>query len=262
MLALGQQAVGAQRASRHDHAARGEAAPLLVEPGAGALGRDAIAVAAVGGAERPDVDHLVLGQHLRTGLLGEPQVVLHQRVLRADTATHHARAATCAAGTGGPAAAEIRVGHLLSRRAEIDAHRRAPKGVFDTEVSGHLLQQRLAVAVEWHGVDAKHAFGGVVVGLQRGGPVLQPGPLRVDEELRRAAVQRAGIHHAAAADGRAAGDEHVLERRQPQDAAQTKGRRPHETAQVPGAGGVVLVAVAPAAFEHRDPIALFAQAQR
>jgi hypothetical protein len=72
------------------------------------------------------------------------------------------------------------------------------------------------------------------------------------EELGRAAVQRAGIDHAAAADRRAAGDEHILERRQPQDAAQAERRRPHEAAQVPGGGGVVLVAIAPAAFEHRD----------
>ena len=124
---------------------------------------------------------------------------------------------------------------VLARLAEIDAHRRAPEGVLDAEMPGHLLQQRLAVAVEGHGVDAEHALGGVVVRLQRCSPVLQPGPLRIDEELRRAAVQRAGIDDAAATDRRAAGDEHVLERRQPQDAAQAEGRRPHEAAQVPGA---------------------------
>ena len=201
VLALRQQAIGAQRAGGEDDAARRVRAPLLAQPGAGPLGGDPVAVAAVGGAERNDVDHFVLGHDLRAFLLGEPQVVLEQRVLGADAAADQAGAAPRAAGARRACAAEHRVGNLLAGLAEVDADRGAGERVGDAEMSRHLLRQLLPGAFERHRVDAQHPLGGGVMRLQLFGPIVQIRPLRVAEERVTRPVQRGGVDHAAAAHG-------------------------------------------------------------
>jgi hypothetical protein len=100
MLAVGEQLVRAQGASGEDDPARSEGLARLEEPGPGALGRDPAALAAIGRSERHDIHHFVFGQDRGSLLLGEPQIVLDERVLGADPAADHAGAAVRAAGAG------------------------------------------------------------------------------------------------------------------------------------------------------------------
>ena len=262
MLAVGQQQVGAQRSGREDHASRGEGPGPFGEPGAGALGRDAVAVAAVGCTQRRHVADLVLGQDLHAALLGEPEVVFEQRVLGANAAAHHAGAAACAAGARGAVAAEVGVGHRLAWLAEVHGTGRAGERIFGAEVTRHLSNQLLRGRVKRHGLHAQHALGGVVVRLQQLFPRRQRGPLPAAEERRLGPIQGVGVDDAAATHTRATGCEHILERRQAQDALQAEQRRPEEAAELPGRLGEVLVAVAAPAFEHGDAVALLGQAQR
>ncbi len=251
-----------ERPGRHDDAARGVAAPLLAEPRARALGRHDVAFAAVLRADGTYVHHLALRHDLGAALLREPQVVLEQRVLGALAAPDHAGTAERAAGAFGSFAAEIRVRHRGAGLAEVDAHRRALERVFDPELAADVTQQLLAVAVPRYLDHAEHALGGVVMRLERRGPVVQPAPLRVGEELRARAVERVGVDGAAAADRRAAGDEHVLERGQLEDPAQPEERRPQPASQLPGGCGVLLVPEAPALLQHADLVALLREPQR
>ena len=141
MLAVGQQAVGAQGAGRQHDATRREGLAALGEPGAGALGRDAVAVAAVGRAERHHVDHLVLGQDACAPLLGEPEVVLEQGVLGAHAAAHHAGPAAGAAGARRAFAPEVGVGDRAARLAEEHGAGRAGERLLGAEVPRHLAAQ-------------------------------------------------------------------------------------------------------------------------
>ncbi|WP_240629822.1 hypothetical protein [Mycobacterium colombiense] len=72
MLAGGEQFVGAQRAAGEHHPGGGIGAAVAVTPAAGMFGGDAVAVAAVGAAQRSDVDDLMFGQDLHTVAFGEP----------------------------------------------------------------------------------------------------------------------------------------------------------------------------------------------
>src|SRR3954465_10033677 len=89
-LATLQQEVGAERAGGDDDAAYPQRLAVLAQPRAGALVDDLVALAAVGCADRPDVDDRALGADLDPASLGEPQVVLLQRVLPAHRAADHA----------------------------------------------------------------------------------------------------------------------------------------------------------------------------
>jgi len=88
----------------------------------------------------------------------------------------------------------------------------------------------LAIAFERHRLYAKHALGYVIVRLEHLRPVLKIAPLRISEELGRTAVKCICIDKTAAADARAAGNEHILKGRQIQDATQAQPRRPQELA--------------------------------
>jgi hypothetical protein len=261
-LALRQQLVRAERAGREHHAARPEFPALLAEPGAGALGGDEVAVAAVCGADGAHVDDLALGMDVDPELLGEPQVVFHQRVLGARAAALQAFPAEGAAGALRSLAAEVGIRDPLARRAEEDAAGRAREGVFHAEVTADLLEQFLALAAARHRLHAQHAFGGVVVRPERGFPVVEPGPLGVLVEGGGGPVEGIGIDQAAPADAGAARNEDVLEGGQPQDAAQPERWQPVEVPRVPGGLGEVFVAKPPASLEDGDAVALLGQPQR
>src|SRR4029079_17931966 len=72
----------------------------------------------------PQVDDLVLGEHLGALALREPQVVLDERVLGVVRAADHAAPAQDAAGAVGPLTAEVGIGHGHAGLAEEDADAR------------------------------------------------------------------------------------------------------------------------------------------
>ena len=258
-----EQAVGAERAGGHDHAAGGERAAAPAQPCAGMLGRHLVAAGAVGGAERLDVDHHALGQHLGAGALGQPQVVLDERVLGAVRAAHHAAPAAHAARAVRPGAVEVRIGNRLPRaRAEEHAHARLGIGVLDADLARVLAQQVIGVIVLVVGDDAEHPLGLVVVRSEVGLPVGQLAPLRVLVEAPARPVERVRVAERAAADPGAAHDRDVLEQRQPEDPAQPEPRRPEVAAHVPGGRRHLVVGEPAAALEHANRVALLAQAQR
>ena len=259
----GEQLVGAERAGREDHAAGGEGLAAAPDPGAGVLGRDLVALGAVGGAERPDVGDEPLGVDLGAGALGQPQVVLDQRVLGAVRTADHAAAAAQAGRAVGACAVEERVGDRRPRLA-VEQHADARLGVrvLDADLARVLAQQVVGGVVLVVGDHAEHPLGLVVVRRQRRLPVVEAGPLGVLVEPAARAVERVRVAERAAADAGAADDRHVLEGREAEDAAQPEPRRPEVAPQVPGGAREVVVAEAAAALEHADRVALLAQAQR
>jgi len=140
--------------------------------------------------------------------------------------------------------------------------RRPLERALDPELAADLAQQLLAVAFPRYSLHTEHLLGRVVMRRERRRPVVEPRPLGVHEEFRARTVQGIRIHNAAAADGRSAGNEHVLEWRQLEYAAQTQERRPQEAIQVPGRSREVLVAKAAPCLEDRDAVAFLGQAQR
>ena len=225
------------------------------------LRRHHVAFAAVLRTDRADVDDLALRQDLHAALLREPQVVLEQRVLGAFAAADHARAAEGATAALGTFAAEVRVRDLLPRLAEVHAHGRASKGIFDTELATDVPQEFLPVALARHLLHTEHSLGRVVVRREHRRPVVQLAPLRIGEEFRARTVERVGVDRAAAADGRAADDECVLERRHAEDASQTEEGRPQPASQLPRRRGVVLVPMPSALLQHADAVTLLREPQ-
>src|SRR3954469_13569104 len=118
MPAVGEQVVGAESAGGDDHPPGGLPAPLLAQPGSRALAADRVAIRAVSGAQRADLGHLALGLDLDPELLGEPEVVLHQRVLRSVAAAVHAAATAHATRAAGPLAVEEGILDLDPRLVE------------------------------------------------------------------------------------------------------------------------------------------------
>src|SRR5205823_4655066 len=123
-LAALQELVRAERARADDDTARAVDLAVLAQPGARALGDDLVALRAAGRADRPDVDHRALRAHPHAEALGEPEVVLHQRVLGAVRTADHATSARDAAGARRALAAEIRVVDRDARLAEEHADTR------------------------------------------------------------------------------------------------------------------------------------------
>ncbi|KAF0967300.1 hypothetical protein BPODLACK_04270 [Gordonia sp. YY1] len=93
----------------------------------------------------------------RSRLLGEIQVVLDQRVLRADRAAGHAGAAVGAAGTGRAGTAEVRVLDGLARLTEEDADRGVDERVADAHVLGDLADHPVGRRHLRVGGHAEHA---------------------------------------------------------------------------------------------------------
>ena len=223
---------------------------------------DRVAVGAVGGAERADLGHLALGLDLDPELLGEPEVVLHQRVLGAVAAADHAAAAAHAAGAAGPLAAEEGVGDLDPRLVEEDPDLGVGEGLADADLLAVFLQQLVGRADAFVLDHAEHPLCRVVVGRELPLPVAQLVPLRVFEEGRAGPVERVGVAEAAAADAAAGDDEDVLEEGHPHHPAEAEARHPEVAARVPQVRlGEVLVAEAAAALQHRDLVALFGEPQ-
>ena len=194
--------------------------------------------------------------------LGEPEVVLRQRVLGSVPAADHAASAADAAASLGARAAEERIRVRSSRLAGVDADPGRLEGLLDADLGRVLPEQLVGRTQLVVGADAEHAFGGLVVGGELDLPVRrQPGPLGVLVEGVAGPVEGVGVAEAAAADPVAGDDEHVLEGRHPHDPSQSEPRHPEVAAQVPGGLGEVLVGESPAAFEDPDPVALGRQPQ-
>jgi hypothetical protein len=195
--------------------------------------------------------------------LGQPQVVLDQRVLGTVRAADHAAAAAQAARAVRPCAAEEGVGHgLPARGAEEDADARLGVGVLDADLARELAQEVVGRVVLVVGDHAEHALGLVVVRGEGRLPVVELRPLRVPVEAPPRAVERVGVAERPAADPGPAHDHHVLERREPEDAAQAETGCPEVALEVPRRAWEVGVREAPAALEDPDAVALLAQAKR
>ena len=208
------------------------------------------------------VDDLALGLDLRAALLGEPQVVLGQRVLRADRAAEHAAGAARARGARRALAAEVRIGHGLAGLAEVGADARLAVGVLDAELAAVLEQQLVGLVVVDDVGDAEHALRDLVVRRQLGAPVVQRRPLRVVEEGARRHVQRHRVHERAAADAGAAHHEHVLERGHLEDALEPERGGEEVALQVERALRQLVILEPAALLEYSYRVALLGQAQR
>ena len=124
-----------------------------------------------------------------TGAFGEAEIVLHQRVLGAVPAAHHAVTTFDAAGALGPGTAEERVGNGFSGFAEKHADRCLDEGVTHPHVLGDRLDDLVGrghVRVAHH---TEHALGLLVVGRQLVFPVGDVFPLRIVEERGGGLVQ-------------------------------------------------------------------------
>ncbi len=207
MPAALKQLVRPERSGGEDDVLCRDRAAVLAQPGAGALGRHGVAVGAVGAVERADVDDLAFGDDAAAGALGEPEVVLDERVLGADGAADHAAPAGDAARASGAGAVEVRVGDSFAGRAEEHADVRLGVRLVGADLTAVLAQQLVGGVVAGDGRDAEHALGLVEVRGQRGVPVcLEAGPLLVLVEARARAVERVRVAEAAAADACAADD--------------------------------------------------------
>ena len=177
-----QQLVRAECSRADDHAARTVHLAVLAHPGAGALGDDFVALRPVGRADRPDVDHGALRPDPSPEPLGEPEVVLDQRVLRPVRAADHAAGARDAAGPWRPVAAEVRVVDGHPGLAEEHAHARLGIRLAGPDVVAELAQEVVRGIVGPDARDAEHPLGLVVVRRQRALPVVELRPSLVGEE--------------------------------------------------------------------------------
>ena len=98
--------------------------------------RDRVSLGAVDGAQRSHVGDRALRVDPHPEALGEPQIVLHQRVLGPVAAADHALPAANTARPGWTVPVEIRVGVLNAGLAEIDPDARVAVGVLDAERAG------------------------------------------------------------------------------------------------------------------------------
>ena len=202
------------------------------------------------------------GRDRRPGALGEPEVVLRQRVLRVVRAADHAAAACDAAGAGGAFTVEERVGDRLPGRAEVDADARLRVGLVGADLAAELAQELVGGVVRGHGDHAEHPFRGVVVRRERGVPVGQARPLRIAIEAVGGAVERVRVAERAAADA-GAGDHHdVAEQREPEDPAHPQPRGPEVAPQVPRRARHVVVGDPPAGLDQPDAVALLREPER
>ena len=196
-------------------------------------------------------------------LLGEVQVVLHERVLGAVHAADHAAPAQVAARAVGALAAEERVRDGLAGLAEVDADRRAFVGVAHAELLAELAQQlvgRVLVRVlRRRRASAAPRRSAARASLSQS---CIPAHWRSSKNCFGGHVQRARVAEAAAADAAAGDDRDVLEGGQAEDALQAEARAPEVALQIGRRARELVVGEAPAALEHADRVALLGQAQR
>ncbi len=93
---------------------------------------------------RDDAGDLQLRQHFRAPLLGEIEVILVERVLRAEPAADHAPAAQVATGSLGTGAGKVGIGHRDVGFAEVHAHFRGVEGVGAAHAFAHALERAFA----------------------------------------------------------------------------------------------------------------------
>ena len=213
--------------------------------------------------KRRELVHLVQLVDLDAEFLCQVEVIRRQLVLGVVPAAVVAVTAGDTSGPPGSGTAEVRVVGLDARAAEVDAHR----SLIERFTSTHLGRDLMHVPVHIGGQvgvadDAEHPPRLVDVRSQFVGPVRDARPFRRIEKLPRRDVQRVGVDMRAAADARAAQDEHVVEVLDPLDPVQLGGGKPQETRQVPLSLRDVLVAPASAGFHDADPVALLRRAER
>ena len=205
---------------------------------------------------------------LCAGLLGEVEVVLQQRVLRAVPATGHALAALGAGGAVGADATEVGVGDgfaLLALQADLlaeeDADRGHPESVADTHLLGDLLRQFVRRSDGRIGDHAEHPACLLVVGGELVLPVGDVVPGGGVEVVFTGLVEGVGVVQGAAADAGAGEDHGVLEQVDALDAVEAELRGPEKVLEVPGGLREVLVLETASCLDDADGVALLCQAQ-
>ena len=263
-----QQALRAEGARGEDHLIRLDGAPPTPQPGAGPLGVDEVA-ARGGRTHRGDRRQWMDGG---TSLLGEIEVVLHQRVLRSMPAAGHAASTVEATGPLGAGTTEVGIGCGTPGLGEVDPYRRGVEGVPDAHPIGDRPHRPVGRRVDRVRRDAQHALGLVVVRSQLGAPVGDIPPLRILEEGRQWFVEGVGVDQAPPAHPGAGQHEHptglplaattgTAEQVDPLDAEAAESRRPEEAAQPPGRLRELMIGEAAPRLQHRDRVTLLDEPQ-
>ena len=220
--------------------------------------RDRIAAA----FERPYPRDLRVGLDFRAALLGQPEVVLVERVLRFVPAADHAAAAARAAGALRPFAAEVGIGHLHIRLPEENGDVRGRPAVLPADVLPHLAENLVGQRRERHARGAQHSFGGGVVGRELELPIGKTSPGRRGEELVGRDGERVRVDERSAADADSRESRDVREERHLEDPAAARRRQPEPPLHVPVRLREVGRGEARALFEDEDAIALLRETQR
>ena len=258
VLHLVQQVLGAPGTGRQDDVPRREGPAVLTQGPARAHGVDLPDAA---GTLPHGVDRRQR-MHCGTGALGQPEVVLQQRVLGAVATARHAAAAFDAPGAVRSDATEERVPDRLAGWSEEHADRRLDECVAHAHVLGdrfHDLVGRGHARVDHH---PEHAPGLVVERRQLVGPVRDVGPLRVVEERRGWLVEGIGVVQRPAADARPGQDDDVPQHVDALYAVAAQLGRPHEFPDVPTGFRELVVGEPAAGLQNADAVALLGQPQR
>ncbi len=256
-LQLQQQVHRPQHASREDDVARGEA-PLAPEEGRRPLQRLHLVATALERAHPRGLRVRVDGQ---PPLLSEVEVVLVQRVLRAEPAPEHAAAARDAAGALRALAVEVRIRHGDARLAEVHGHGGGLE-VRAAQLLAHLLDDLIRVGAQRVHRRPEHPPRLLVVRRQLLLPVRQLAPLAVLEEVVLRDGQRVRVDERAAAHSHAGEHGDVAEERHLEQPAPPELRHPQPPLQVPVRLREVLRLEAPALLQHHHAVALLRQPQR
>src|SRR5262245_29527986 len=234
-----------------------EPLPAAAWPGARPLDLDAVA-RLIG---RPYSHDCRIGDDHRAGLLSEVQIILGEGVLGVVPAAGHAGPALQAPGPARARATEIGIVGLAARLAEVHPDRREPERPADLHVLRHRPHELVCRGDGRILYDTEHALGLFIERCQLGPPVGDPAPLRIGVEVGQRLVQRVRVHQRPATDARPGQDHHVAQQVDSLDTATPKPRRPQEPAHVPRGFRVRRLVEASAGLDHRDPVALFDQAQ-
>ena len=212
--------------------------------------------------ERPYPRDLRVGLDFRAALLGEPEVVLVERVLGLVAAADHAAAAAGTSGALRPFAAEVGIGHLHAGLSEEDGDVRGRPAVLPADVLPHLAENLVGQRRERHARGAQHPLGGGVVRRELALPVGEMSPGRRGEELVGRDGERVRVDERSAAHADARESRDVREERHLEDAAAAHGRQPEPPLHVPVRLREVGGGEARALFEDEHAIALFRETQR
>ena len=245
--------------AREDDVLRGHPRALPQERERLAPAADRQLVAAV--RKRLHPRDLGVGLDARALLLGEPEVVLVERVLRVVAAADHAAAAGRAARARGPLAAEVRVRHGHAGLPEVHGHVRGLPLVDEPEIASHGAQDLVRRGRERHPRRPEHPLRRGVVRRQLGLPVREGRPARRREEGIPRHRQRVRVDEGAAADADARECRDVLQERHLEEAAESHSRQPQPLREVPVRLREVLRGEARALLEHDDALALLGEAQ-